>query len=491
MKTNNINALYRNTVLIFSVFTFLNSNATPKKWNGGGGDNNWSTGANWTGSSAPTSTDTVIFDGTSSKNCTIDVNPTVLKIEINSGYTGTINGGSTTITDNGAFTIADGTFISTSGTMTIKGDFTNSGGTFTHNNGTVVFSTNSLTIGGSNTTFNNLTFTNTSSNTTFTISTGITLTVEGNLLESGSQNLYINTGTIEVKGHITLSNNGTGGGDAWIKAIGTADQTLTGSGYINRSPLVNFEINKPSGGTLTLSDTILVMGDWKHTAGTVSTGTSNVIFSSQGTPSTFNITCLSGGSTFYDVEFYGFWSCTMDITNTMIVSHTFYMTGGQNINMTHGIIEAKGNVTITNTGNGNIATLSSPTTLKINGTGPQTITGPAAINQGKLPILLINKPTNTLTFSGIISTALNITIDSLNTPTVTGSTLAFTNAGNSVTFKAKNMTVPLNNLTMNAALGTINIGAASYATQINTAGTYKATQGTTVVVYNAANNGIN
>lgn len=43
-----------------------------KTWDGGGGDENWSTGANWNGDTVPATTDSITFDGTSGKNCTID-----------------------------------------------------------------------------------------------------------------------------------------------------------------------------------------------------------------------------------------------------------------------------------------------------------------------------------------------------------------------------------------------------------------------------------
>jgi len=64
-----------------------------KTWTGAGADNNWSTGGNWSGGTAPTTgfVDDIIFDGafllTGNKNCTFNVVFTALSINF-TGYTG-------------------------------------------------------------------------------------------------------------------------------------------------------------------------------------------------------------------------------------------------------------------------------------------------------------------------------------------------------------------------------------------------------------------
>ena len=81
-------------------------------WDGGGATNNWSEAANWSGDTVPGSIDIVIFDGTSTKDATIDVSINVRGMQINSGYTGTITqSGSSTITAGDfGFTQSSGTF---------------------------------------------------------------------------------------------------------------------------------------------------------------------------------------------------------------------------------------------------------------------------------------------------------------------------------------------------------------------------------------------
>src|SRR5882724_1154250 len=59
-------------------------------WDGGGATNNWSEAANWSGDTIPGAGDVAIFDGTSTKDATIDAAfaGSVAGIQINSGYTG-------------------------------------------------------------------------------------------------------------------------------------------------------------------------------------------------------------------------------------------------------------------------------------------------------------------------------------------------------------------------------------------------------------------
>lgn len=61
--------------------------AAPKTWDGGGADNLWSNRFNWSGDIPLLATDTVVFNVTSTKASTIDVNA-IAGISINAGYTG-------------------------------------------------------------------------------------------------------------------------------------------------------------------------------------------------------------------------------------------------------------------------------------------------------------------------------------------------------------------------------------------------------------------
>lgn len=131
----------RTTVLIpLSLALFARAGlAVDRTWDGGGGDNNWSTAANWTSDTAPGTLDRAVFNGTSTKSATIDVPIDVAGILISTGYTGTITqgaGASVTVGSSG-YSQADGTFLGGSAGLTFTDVFNQSGGAFTAGSGTM------------------------------------------------------------------------------------------------------------------------------------------------------------------------------------------------------------------------------------------------------------------------------------------------------------------------------------------------------------------
>lgn len=101
-------------------------------WDGGGGDNNGSTAANWSGNTAPLSTDVVIFDSTSSKDAVLDASfpATIAGIVIEESYQGTVTlARSLAITGDlvvhgGALVVADPSTAS----LTVGGSVLHTGG---------------------------------------------------------------------------------------------------------------------------------------------------------------------------------------------------------------------------------------------------------------------------------------------------------------------------------------------------------------------------
>lgn len=152
-----------------------------KTWNGGGADNNWSTGGNW-GGTAPTAGDTVTFNGTSTKNCTVDNIATFNgSITVAAGYTGVITQGSN-VTGVGAFSIAAGTWSVVTFTFNLSASaFSCTGGTF--NGGSGSMTTGSVTF-----------------NTTGTLTaTSGTWTLKGNWTQNGAGTTFsANGGTIAI-----------------------------------------------------------------------------------------------------------------------------------------------------------------------------------------------------------------------------------------------------------------------------------------------------
>ncbi len=128
-------------------------------WNGGGTTNNWSEGANWTGGVVPGQGDVAIFDATSTKNATIDVEDTGA-IEIDSGYTGTITQAagknihlhsSSACAGLGGYCQNSGTstFTLTAGSFTVDGNYSQGGGTFNGGSNAITIHSNFNQSGGS------------------------------------------------------------------------------------------------------------------------------------------------------------------------------------------------------------------------------------------------------------------------------------------------------------------------------------------------------
>ncbi len=146
-------------------------------------------------------------------------------------------------------------------------------GNWTHISGTINPTTSTLLFGGNRTITESDTLFNVTLNgsvaSTYTIASGTTLTVSGLLRIEGTAAVTINTGTINAKGNINITNTSTtGGGSATIVINGTVDQDFIGSGTANTGPLCNITITKPIG-HLFLSSFITCAGDWIYDIGQV------------------------------------------------------------------------------------------------------------------------------------------------------------------------------------------------------------------------------
>jgi hypothetical protein len=126
-------------------------------WDNGGGDNKWSTEANWSEDTAPTADSVVVFNNTSDADATMDTAYSVAGVFIDADYDGAIDAGSYDLTVDGHYKQSGGGFTAPSGEMSVSGDFDHDGGTFTHNNGTVTFGGSGAQTLSGTTTFYNLT----------------------------------------------------------------------------------------------------------------------------------------------------------------------------------------------------------------------------------------------------------------------------------------------------------------------------------------------
>lgn len=380
----------------------------------------WNDTANWSststgssGFSVPGVNDTAYFTSSKNGSCTLDVNISVKHLNIGAGYTGTIvqggysvtigttgavlsggtfSGGSAAITLTGPMTISGCAFTSTSGTLTTSSNVTVSSGSFAHNSGTITVTAN-MTLTSSITggvTFNNLSFSPTAANATYTITSTTAINISGTLTIGGNKTSTFNTGTLRVQGNLTITaaTLSGGGGTGTIILNGTGNQTLTGSGTAATGRLPKVEINKSSG-TLSLASTISVGNNWTHNSGTINPGTSTVYIANGST--------FTGNLTFYNLTFGTSAGLTIATGSVVTVTNTFY--GNCTIINGSGYLDIKGNMTINTTSNYNPSG-----NVRINGSGTQTINGLSSPFLGNLPNVTIQKsPSDTLKLTGNIS----------------------------------------------------------------------------------------
>ncbi len=262
IKKNNRTLLIAFALLIGAglLYAFPAHGAT-STWDGGGGDANWNTAANWSSDTAPTASDIATFDGTCASNCspTVNVAISVAGINMAADYAGTITqsttnaitvgsshwvqasgtftGGSGAITVNGTFTLSGGTFTSTTGTLqvgrytAIETFFTVSGGTFTHSSGTVEFVENYNGNQGDTKTVNVVT-----SLTLYNIiidpgtADAITAASGDTIIAANDFTIYTGTvrGSWEFQGNVTIS-SGASQPSSYAITPGTLTYTGTGS----------------------------------------------------------------------------------------------------------------------------------------------------------------------------------------------------------------------------------------------------------------------
>jgi Secretion system C-terminal sorting domain len=451
---------------------------------------------------------TIAAGSTVTTTNTLDLENGAFNISLNTGTiaaqgdivdnnTGLGGGGSATILVNGAVTqnitsagvLYEGSFPAVtiskpSGTLvfptliTIRGNWTYTSGTLdvTTNNSTVAFGL-SLTIAG-NHTLNNVDF-DAAGNYTYTINAGTTLTVNGNMAMSNSNNLTLNGGNINLNGDLNLTNTGlAGGGTTVLSFTGPTNQAITGALVIDQSRLPSVTINKP-GGTLTFNSLITVRGNWTYTAGTmdVTTNGSTVIFrntlSITGTHTLNNVTLAASGNFTYTVST----GTLLTVTGTLTTSDVSNVTLNTPVAGANAI-QAQGNISITNTGVGG-----GTGAILINGAGAQAFTSTVASGQGRMPYINIQKPGGTLTLTGIISEARDWTytsgtvdaISNASTVAFGGNNLTITSAGMSfynVTISANTSTLA-NSMTVAGNLTVSNPGVlAPVANTINLAGNW-------------------
>lgn len=376
--------------------------AVTRVWDGGGGDANTATAANWcNGDSganddvAPATGDAVRFGGATLGSCVphatksatwnIDLGGyTLAGWTMDSGYSGTVTLAIGVIVQ-GAFTLASGTmstagyafqaysYAQTGGTFTAgasmvtfnSSGFTKSGGVFTAGTSDFRFiaSSSNQNINSGGATFYNLTFSGWEKSVSGTLTVAHALTVEnGASLALGANNVNVNGGTISNTGTITAS-----GGTTTVQGTGT----VGGSGS---TTFYNLTIGGASATTTTASGTITVSNVLTvDTGDTLNGGTATIQLDQSGTgaarPFIVNGTFNENTST---VSYRG--SAATDVTVETYYNLTIDKPGGQFLFTLGSSYPVTGVLTLTGTGGNNLLLRSTGAgAWNLTSTGPQVV----------------------------------------------------------------------------------------------------------------------
>ena len=304
-------------------------------WDGGGGTNNWSEGANWTTGVAPLTAELVVFNGLSTKNATFNAVDTIGSLTIEAGYTGTITLAAT-MSNDGSFTMNGGSLNMGSETVNQDDHWTYTAGSVNAGTSTVIFASKDLTVNSGAMAFNDVTLS--MGGNTLTV-TG-TMDVDGDLTINSADG--VKTGTIAVAGNVTTTDTSVGqSGAGKILIDGSGAQTLGASGTAGGLPAI--EIN--NSGTLTIQDTIHMDDNWVFTGGTVDAGTSTVIFDGA------DLSITTGTMAFNNVTVnYGGAGNTITLTDTLDIDGNLTLTDVGDGFSGAGGIEVAGNLASTDVG---------------------------------------------------------------------------------------------------------------------------------------------
>ncbi len=339
-------------------------------WSGLGGDDNWSTGANWVGGTAPGSSDIAIFDDSCTDcNSIVDISTSIAGLYLFTDFVGVLS-----FTDNQDLQvgsenvyISGGTVNGASNEFIIESDFIYSAGTVNWN-GTLFVCSYLCQITSNGLSYENVELRVGGNRNVNFIDV---FDVNGSLSLNGtSANKTIIGDTILLAGDLTIAD--WTGGSAKITLDGTSVQNITGTtvdGYIGE-----FEIASSS--VVNISNELIVDGDFTYTSGTVNwlSGSSLNI---QGFD---DRTLTSNGLQYQNVEFTIGSNHNLTIVDEMNIDSELHLNGASgSMTFSGADIRLGGDLVSTNWSGG-------ATKIVFDGTGVQNITGTSAGSLGGIEI---------------------------------------------------------------------------------------------------------
>jgi hypothetical protein len=452
-------------IILFLLFllTFDGFSAT-RYWVGPAGGA-WNNNANWSiasngagGASFPVAGDDAIFDGGRTTNCTLTTGAVCDNLQIQAGYTGTLNINSHSLILSQNFSMANGILdMRVNSTMDISGNFSITGGTFYKGTSIVTFSgTTTTTVdnsaGGGYDDWNDVIVNK---------SGGARLTVINNsmrLTRGPTNNLTINAGAILDIGGLLLTVNGTFTNNGTLRLQGgeaLSANVLSGgpgntvdyySGYAGVMKWDNYTNLIIENGTRTVGANSLIGGNLQLTGGQ---------FNLSGTQ-TLDVTGITTNNT-----------GTIDgSASNGIMTFTGAVTNSGTIDGGSGLLRFTNGISDTGTvtgGSGGITVSAGG----VSGAGGTFNCGSGTVGiTGNVTVATFDGQTSTLTITG------NVNNTSFNSPTtvscaITGNfqTTNFA-SGNMTTAISGNFTVP--DGTFTEGTGTINFTAGGVINQTNT-----------------------
>lgn len=195
-------------------------------WNGAGSTNNWDNTNNWDSTSLPTSSDDVLFNSTSTKDCTVNLSPFINSLTIDTSFSGKwlLTGYDLTtavgFTDNGNGAKNYGNSIKVTG----NGPFHvgSTAGSITASNCSVYLQGNNNLDCSKAITFLNLELaypdktTNNSSSSILTLSDG-TFHLHGGRYANGAQSIYCNCSTLSNPLIFDTSSSASGSTSVYVR----------------------------------------------------------------------------------------------------------------------------------------------------------------------------------------------------------------------------------------------------------------------------------
>ncbi|MBP7260458.1 MAG: T9SS type A sorting domain-containing protein [Bacteroidia bacterium] len=260
--------------LYVSLLLSISAKGEIRTWTNGTSNGLWANAGNWSPAGIPSAADTVLFNGTSTGNCTINSSASIMGILIDSSYSGTIaQNSSISIGAYGFYMMGTGVFQASSSSITVNGPFELRRGTLTCSSGLITFN-NTCQISGGVFSGNhgNIDF-----NSSFEISGGNFIASEGTTFFAMDINIsggefHPNNGSIEINSSTSRTFDLMGKlevNNLIINFGSSAQLNIANDDTIYVTKKLTLQNGIFASGVVAANDTILINSGWDDGNGTL------------------------------------------------------------------------------------------------------------------------------------------------------------------------------------------------------------------------------